>query len=366
MIEVKVVNIKDLVEWEVIENMDVLFQQQKEWQKLCDNIPDSLFASPMWIFCWIETYWQDYWELKVIKGTVNNEIVVFAPLYIQKSKSFFSKITLIPLGQGEPEYSEVTSEYQDILIKKPYSYLIPELKQLIKKINFSRVYWNALLPSSNVLSIFSSFSEYGSLIGNRYLIDKSSKTKFSLSKNNRYKLNKMRKILNQRKARFFWLQEERYDEYWDIMRSFHQSRWNQKNKLGAFFNDDFSKFHSKFRACGKTKISVLELDGKPIAINYYLSDFTTLYFYQSGWDSDLSKLSPGFSLHMWSIESCTEKAYDFMMGTNDKSYKNQFGCNRIEKMYRVSGHKNKYLRTIFSIALRVKQLVCRQKGNKDK
>lgn len=355
----EVVNVKDMVEWEVIEDISVLFQHQREWQKLCDTIPDSLFVSPMWILCWVDTYWQDYWELKVIKGTVNNNIVVFAPLYIQKSKTLFSRKTLIPLGQGEPEYSEVTSEYQDILIKKPYSYLIPELKQLIKKINFSQVYWNALLPSSNVLSIFSSFSGHGSLVGNRYLIDKSNGIEPSLSKNNRYKLNKTRKILNQRKARFFWLQEERYDEYWDIMRGFHQSRWNKKNKLGAFFNDDFSKFHSKFRTYGKTKISVLELDGKPIAINYYLSGFTTLYFYQSGWDSDFSKLSPGFSLHMWSIESCTEKAYDFMMGTNDKSYKNQFGCNRIEKMYRVSGYKNKYLRAIIYFCLRAKKFIYR-------
>ena len=173
-------------------------------------------------------------------------------------------------------------------------------------------------------------------------------------------------MLSQRDARFYWLEEAEFDKHWEIMKSFHQKRWNQKNKQGAFGNRDFSMFHSKFRKHHKVRMSVLELDGEPIAINYYLFDLTTLYFYQSGWDSNSSNLSPGFSLHMWSIDSCTESTYDFMMGANDKSYKKQYGCNRIEKMYRVSGYKNKLLRTVSLFGSKIKKLIFVTKGSMSK
>jgi len=55
----------------------------------------------------------------------------------------------------------------------------------------------------------------------------------------------------------------------------------------------------------------------------------TLHFYQSGWDeTKYSKLSPGFALHLWSIENSSEDKYDFMLGGINDSYKTKFRTSK--------------------------------------
>ena len=76
-------------------------------------------------------------------------------------------------------------------------------------------------------------------------------------------------------------------------------------------------------------MSCLEVDGTPVAINYYFIGQDTLYFYQSGWDLNFSKISPGLALHLWSIIDCEYRYYDFMLGDDKDSYKKRFGCSEI-------------------------------------
>ena len=72
------------------------------------------------------------------------------------------------------------------------------------------------------------------------------------------------------------------------------------------------------------------------AINYYYKANNTLYFYQCGWNIDeYANFSPGFALHVWSIQNSPCMQYDFMMGKKNNSYKNKFGCNIIDNMYNI-------------------------------
>jgi hypothetical protein len=116
------------------------------------------------------------------------------------------------------------------------------------------------------------------------------------------------------------------------MIEYHQARWNKKGKLGAFVQQNFQLFHQKFMKVNARKfvnISALIVNNKPIAINYYLTDKNTLYFYQCGWDEvNYSHFSPGLSLHLWSIENAKQPFYDFMKGELIDSYKGKFGCEQ--------------------------------------
>ena len=69
---------------------------------------------------------------------------------------------------------------------------------------------------------------------------------------------------------------------------------------------------------------------QPVAINYYLLGDDTLYFYQSGWNLDYAELSPGFALHLWSMQNTDQKYYDFMLGSVENSYKKIFKCEERE------------------------------------
>lgn len=172
---------------------------------------------------------------------------------------------------------------------------------------------------------------------------------FSLSKNTKSKLNKCKNKLAALNAQFLWVDNKEHDKYWELMKNFHQIRWNKLHKDGAFNHQKFSDFHKKFREnnYNNIKISTVIVNNSPIAINYYIYSDDILYFYQSGWDEgNYSKTSPGFALHIWSMENNNYKFYDYMMGSSKNSYKSKLGCNHTKKMYKITVVRNK-LKVLF-------------------
>ena len=110
------------IEWRLIEDIEQLKQYTEQWQELVQTSQANLFSSPQWIMTWIDIYWQSSWQLKVISGFNNNKLIAIAPLYLQIKSGLLSISTLLPLGQGEPEESEVLSEFQDVVITEAFNY----------------------------------------------------------------------------------------------------------------------------------------------------------------------------------------------------------------------------------------------------
>jgi hypothetical protein len=330
------------IEWLLVEDITCLKEHIEQWQQLILETESNLFCSPEWIITWIKTYWQPSWQLKTIIGFENKELVAIAPLYIQPSKTLISIAKLLPLGQGEPEESEVLSEFQDIVLLHKNESIYNELANKILSLPFDSLYCNTLLPDSNWHRVLASFKNATfTNTGQRYLIASNQDYLLTLSKNNRTKWKRCNNKLEKLNAQCLWVSEENYGKYWRQLILFHQQRWNKKGKLGAFFHDDFIKFHETFQLSKNIKISVLLIDQKPIAINYYLHDDNTLYFYQCGWDEeDNANLSPGFSLHIWSILNNPLKNYDFMAGDKNDRYKNAFVCSEPEKLYQAIFERN--------------------------
>ncbi len=326
------------IKWFLIQDLSNLKSYTAKWHELVEESDASLFCSPNWILTWIDTYWQPNWQIKTIIGIKNNKLIAIAPLYLQKSAGFFSLTTLMPLGQGEPEVSEVLSEYQDIIIHPKITGLHTQIAEQIRKIKFDKFYWNALLSSANCLKVLTHLKKNKHQeSGQRYLLTENNKHLSTLSKNNKSKWKKCKNRLAKLNAEFVWAANNEFEHYWQTMISFHQERWNKKEKTGAFFHPDFIKFHRSFQKSGKTKISALLVNNEPIAINYYLQDEQTLYFYQCGWnESDYAHLSPGFSLHIWSIINNPLNKYDFMMGDINDNYKKSFNCNNTEIMLKLT------------------------------
>ncbi len=323
------------INWLLIENIEQLKQYTSSWKELLDVTDASLFSSPQWLLNWIDIYWQDSWQLKAIVGLKNNQLVVIAPLYIQKSNNLFSLTSLMPLGQGEPEESEVLSEYQDIIIHPNENNLHAQLATQITKIECDQICWNALLGDSNWIKILSylknsTYKKYTIESGQRYLLTNTDNYIATLSKNNRSKWKKCQNKLTTLHAKFIWVQEKDHEHLWQALISLHQARWHNKGKSGAFMTQDFIDFHQNFQKNNITKMSALIINEEPIAINYYLQDSNTLYFYQSGWSENTkTNLSPGFSLHIWSIINNPLLNYDFMVDDSNDSYKAKFGCTQI-------------------------------------
>ena len=75
-------------------------------------------------------------------------------------------------------------------------------------------------------------------------------------------------------------------------------------------------------AAGKLRLSWLELDGAPIAIEYSFTGGDTVYYYQGGFDPAVSKLGPGWLMTALSMRAAIAEGYryfDFLRG--DEPYK---------------------------------------------
>jgi len=324
------------VKWKLIEEIENLTTFKVEWNELCVQTNDSFFMSPEWILNWISVFWQDEWQLKVILGFENNKLSIIMPLYIQERGIFKTK-TLYPLGQGEPESTEVCSEYQDILIAKNTKIQLTDVARQLKNLNIGRITWQALLADSNLLKLTPYLPQIRAInSGCRYAIDRLNDPKIFLSKNNFSSWRKSKNKLQHLDAKFSWVPFNKTLYYWNRMKELHQKRWNKNDKQGAFLHEKFSQFHLQCVNENNIRISIIEVNNSPIAINYYYVANNTLYFYQSGWNVEgYANMSPGFALHVWSIQNNPFGQYDFMMGKKNTSYKNKFGCNIISNMYNI-------------------------------
>jgi hypothetical protein len=338
------------IEWLLVEDLTCLKEHMPQWQQLILQTESNLFCSPEWIMAWIKTYWQPNWQLKTILGYEDKKLVAIAPLYIQQSNKLISVTNLLPLGQGEPEESEVLSEFQDIVLLYKSESTYSALAKKIQSIPFDRICCNSLLPDANWQHVLKNFKNtIFQHTGKRYLIANDQDYLLTLSKNNKTKWKRCKNKLEKLNAQCKWVSEADYRIYWKQLIFFHQQRWNKQGKLGAFFHEDFIKFHELFQLSKSVKISVMLIDQKPIAINYYLTDHNTLFFYQCGWDEkDHANLSPGFSLHIWSILNNPFENYDFMSSDLNDSYKSTFASHEPEKIYRAVFEKNKIKNSLFT------------------
>ena len=325
------------INWFEITQVEQLYQIKNQWSSLNQTLSSfEIFNSPPWVFSWIKTFWQKNLHLKVLTAWQNEELIAIAPLYYQQ-ESIFSFKTLYPLGQGEIEAKEIASEYLDILINNNIpdnttAEIKVKIEQWIQGLSADQFFWRALLPKSNAREIMSNINSPSHVsTASRYRVDCPSWTPDQLSKNMRSRYRRGVNQLNKLEAKIDWVQTDDHEQYWQIMKEFHQSRWQNKNKKGAFCSDEFNQFHKDFRKASPKSIamSAIWVNDVPIALHYYFVDATTLYFYQSGWDeSQYSNVSPGLVLHLWTIENNNKPYYDFMMGKKQGSYKAKFGTEQ--------------------------------------
>jgi len=312
--------------WQKIENIEQLKQLSPQWSTLNQQTNnDCLFTSPNWLIPWYETFWQQSWRLHCFAVYSKEKLIALLPFYFQNNVLLLKEKKLFLLGQGEPERSEVASEYIDVLVDPFFIQAIKSSYQDHLNLHkFDNLTIRAIEENANLKQIFK--FQYQS-IGYQYIIKKTNWNITQLSKNslNRYKrsMNQLSKLNSQ----FLWVEADEYLHCWEAMKIYHQQRWKNKNKPGAFAEPNFNQLHQTLISNHpkNIKMSVLKIDNEIAAINYYLVSNNTLHFYQSGWnETEYKKLSPGFALHLWSIEHTEFPHYDFMLGSINDSYKQRF------------------------------------------
>ena len=328
----------EAIQWGEITHLNKLKEIEESWYALNKSSSvGTIFSSPAWLLEWISTFWQPTWSLHVITGYIDKNLVILVPLYLQSNGNIIKTKTLFPIGQGEPEYEEVSTEYLDILIDDRIS---PEnsyqlIAQKIKKLPFNQLKWYSVLEDAHWLAVFKLISKrLPNLAGKRYLIENIDGDIDNFNKSTKKQWKRKSNKLPESFV-FKWALPSEYPKYWNKLSELHQLRWQNKNKPGAFSSIKFNEFHHNLQLNlqAKTiKISVLLIENKAAAINYYFHYDNTFYFYQSGWDESLAQYSPGLLLHIWSALHTDDEKYDLMMGTTSSTYKQKI-CNNHVNMY---------------------------------
>lgn len=112
----------------------------------------------------------------------------------------------------------------------------------------------------------------------------------------------------------------------------HQLRWRGRWMPGAFASQAARAFHTEaawaLLESGNLRLHTLRLDGKAVASLYCFHKARTTYYYLSGFDPKVSKLSPGTVLTANAIQHAIEAdgatTFDFLRG--DEGYKYKWGA----------------------------------------
>jgi CelD/BcsL family acetyltransferase involved in cellulose biosynthesis len=119
--------------------------------------------------------------------------------------------------------------------------------------------------------------------------------------------------------------------FFELLVELHQKRRRSLGEPGCFSDAAFTEYHrdvmQRFFELGRLRLQYTLLDDRPIAIEYDLIGDSTIYFYQSGIETDVLDQRPGWIGTIGSLRLAIEQGYrtfDFMRG--DEAYKSSWGA----------------------------------------
>lgn len=120
--------------------------------------------------------------------------------------------------------------------------------------------------------------------------------------------------------------EENFDQCWSVLVDLHQRRRQSLGEPGCFSSPRFAHFHrdvaEQLLAQNMLRLTWLELDGQPAAVDYDLMGEGITYAYQSGIAPELLDHEPGRLIMITMIRQAIDAGqhgFDFLRG--DESYK---------------------------------------------
>jgi CelD/BcsL family acetyltransferase involved in cellulose biosynthesis len=115
----------------------------------------------------------------------------------------------------------------------------------------------------------------------------------------------------------------------DLLIDMHQRRRQSLGDSGSFASPRFTAFIRgvlpELMRQGRLQFHWLELDGRPVALEYHFTGGGVLYAYQAGVEPDAMEFQPGKLLNLATIRRAIEQGYrvfDFLRG--DEPYKAHF------------------------------------------
>lgn len=325
------------IQYSVIDTLEAFAELQESWDNLLAGAPNaSLFLTWEWMFTWWEIYHPQNpgWKLHILVFRDGDSLIGILPLFVSSESIGFVKYKRVGFLGDEVE----STDYLDIITSDAYRVYFTENLYSILAEEFSTadlIHFKGILADSIIDQGFYHQNNGSSLRQEfricPYITLPSSFDDYlsRLSSNFRYNIRRRtKKFLKQPGARLSIISEpERMAETIEMVFDLHWKRAQQKQLDTKFLKEKRCAFHQKCaeRLAKKNyvKIFVGEIEGQPVASLYCYEFDNTLFYFQSGFDPDWDKISPGLVIMAYAIQYAIEnnlRCFDFMRGNEEYKF----------------------------------------------
>ncbi len=317
-----------------------LAKLRAEWEALDGGV---VFRSWLWLECWWHHYRQPGCELYT--AAVHDsagELVGLAPWYLSQSSGGGRVVRF--LGSGE-----VCSDYLTLLARPEWETQVAEaLADWLAgeaAADWDLVDLAGMPKDSSVMNVFRDrLRQRGHIVHQQPELNS---WRLSLPNDWEHYLAGLSPSRRQR-TRMLWRRNfetgrtkllrvetpEELERAFAILVDLHQKRRASLAQAGCFSSGRFTSFHrevaARLLASGQLRLLWLELEGRPIAVEYGFSGGDTIYYYQGGFDPEFAADRPGWLAFAGSLNSAIAEGYrtfDFLRG--DESYKHSWGAEPV-------------------------------------
>ena len=270
------------------------------------------FRTLTWLATWWKHYGQDDSKLRkrlfvlVVRNSelaADQQVLGIAPWYIEQTRTRGGIVRW--LGSGE-----VCTDHCTLLCQPEDR---PAVVEALAKYLATHDSWNRLSLDAvdeadpTMAALAERLAERGCTVSTRPegncwsipLPDSWDEFLAMMSKSHRKQLRRLdRNVLSTDRAVWSTVESpEQLAELWPTFVDLHQRRRQSLGEPGCFASPRFAAFHrevaGQLLAAGQLRMACLQLDGKPIAVEYHFAGPQCVYAYQGGVDPDRLDEEPG-------------------------------------------------------------------------
>lgn len=327
-----------------ITSHDELQALQGDWDALYDRAENGqVFLSSAWLLTWCEVFKRHIKDLSVYCVWDQHKLVALLPLYCPEANPRH----LYFLGTGEPEKSEVCSEYLDILLDGAYETeakrtLLTVIDAFSKTLFIPNIRQNAQLKRWLEEAVPKALFRQQSHL-RRYFIPLHNPP-LAKSKLRKKATRYYNTFLKQNGASV--VRPKNLPEavaMFQTMVTLHRRRWQKKQTQTIFDDPDFMAFHQylipRMWENGRLALTQLAVSDDVIAVFYGFTNDKSMFFYQNGINEEFKpNVSAGSIMHLVQAQFALSEGldeYDFLGSKPGNTYKTRL-TTREEPLFKIT------------------------------
>jgi len=311
------------VKVERLTSIEELRAIEPAWSELWRRDPNATtFQAPQWILPWYRHFGsREVFAVAILDG---DRLEALAPFLIVRDDDDPSESLGMLLGTGN-------SDYLDVLATSDAA--VEEIVKCIADVDCAMWDLQQLRPASPLLRVAAPEGWTDNVEQHEACVvlpieGAGAELEHLISTHSRKKIRYYRRSLEREGAvTVVEPSAETIDAFMDSFYALHAARWKERGLPGMLAAEVDQAFHREVArgmlAAGALRMYATRVCDRDVAVFYGFSARDTVFYYLSGYDPSLEKLSPGTVIVAHAIEQAVRddaKTFDFLRGAEDYKY----------------------------------------------